>query len=81
MSLHASATCCFSRARSQGPGYKTSPFEYDKEKKAFGTQNINSKLHPHAAVAFILPPVEWVSPSYPPNLSHRPFSAYRPSFG
>lgn len=27
------------------------------------------KLHPHAAAAFFLPPVEWVWPSHPPNLS------------
>lgn len=30
---------------------------------AYSIQSNNSKLHPHAGVAFILPPVEWVSPS------------------
>lgn len=39
------------------------------KRRSYSTQSNNSKLHPHAAVAFILPPVEWVSPSYPPNLS------------
>lgn len=55
------------------------PFKYNNTR--YTVQSNHSNLHPHASVAFIPPPVKWVWPSNPPNLSDRPVSACRPRFG
>lgn len=53
-----------------------SRFSLDQEKKADTIYKTTTKLHPHAAVALSVPPVEWVSPAHPPNLSDRPVLSF-----